>query len=377
MLFGKKEKMPPEQRREMVQAIEKLIDAGKSEEAFRLTKTLEKEDADAAGLAMAYFYFMGENVREDYNAAARSAQRYLRIEPEDALAWNRLGSAYMLLGNYDQAAPALEKGYQLGNIEAGTLLANVCKIQADRLRGDAAGTLNARSFGRANGQAMTLYTKVILLGEAIGAAHPGMMNDADWQGYGRALDMMYALALGGETKSFTVTGNAFATYASVAKSFEAGRADKAGQGVWLAAAVRGCALMEAAGYKAMAEYFRAALCLNAVVFSKSGRMLANAKWHLDKAAELNDTLTAEQRAEYPNDFADYRQQYQQQFRRYGKAMEAQLKAGQLPDLAGEYPEGLAPAAGSCNAFLKDVQALQSGAPLPGAPRKKGFFGLFG
>ena len=143
--------LPPEQRREMVQAIEKLIDAGKSEEAFRLTKTLEKEDADAAGLAMAYFYFMGENVREDYNAAARSAQRYLRIEPEDAVAWNRLGSAYMLLGNYDQAAPALEKGYQLGNIEAGTLLANVCKIQADRLRGDAAGTLNARSFGRANG----------------------------------------------------------------------------------------------------------------------------------------------------------------------------------------------------------------------------------
>ena len=227
MLFGKKEKMPPEQRREMVQAIEKLIDAGKSEEAFRLTKTLEKEDADAAGLAMAYFYFMGENVREDYNAAARSAQRYLRIEPEDALAWNRLGSAYMLLGNYDQAAPALEKGYQLGNIEAGTLLANVCKIQADRLRGDAAGTLNARSFGRANGQAMTLYTKVILLGEAIGAAHPGMMNDADWQGYGRAFDMMYALALGGETRSFRVSGNAFSTYASVAKAFEAGRDDTA------------------------------------------------------------------------------------------------------------------------------------------------------
>ena len=30
MLFGKKEKMPPEQRREMVQAIEKLIDAAKA-----------------------------------------------------------------------------------------------------------------------------------------------------------------------------------------------------------------------------------------------------------------------------------------------------------------------------------------------------------
>lgn len=377
MLFGKKEKMPPEQRREMVQAIEKLIDAGKSEEAFRLTKTLEKEDADAAGLAMAYFYFMGENVREDYNAAARSAQRYLRIEPEDALAWNRLGSSYMLLGNYDQAAPALEKGYQLGNIEAGTLLANVCKIQADRLRGDAAGTLNARSFGRANGQAMTLYTKVILLGEAIGAAHPGMMNDADWQGYGRAFDMMYALALGGETRSFRVSGNAFSTYASVAKAFEAGRDDRAGQGVWLAAAVRGCALMEAAGYKAMAEYFRAALCLDAVDFSKSGKMLAAAKWHLDRAAELNGTLTAEQKAEYPNDFADYRQQYQQYLRRYGKAMEAQLKAGQLPDLAGEYPAGTAPAPQSCALFMKDVEALQSGAPLPGAPKKKGFFGLFG
>lgn len=377
MLFGKKEKLDPEQRREMVQAIETLIDQGKSREAFELTKTLEKQEADAAGLAMAYFYAMGENVREDYKAAARSAQRYLRLEPEDARGWNRLGSAYMMMGEMEQAVSPLEKGYQLGDIEAGTLLANACKVLADKLRGAAAGTINAVSFGRANGQAMTLYAKVILLGEAIGAAHPGMMNDADWQGYGRALDMMYALALGGETKSFTVTGNAFATYASVAKSFEAGRADKAGQGVWLAAAVRGCALMEAAGYKAMAEYFRAALCLNAVDFSKSGRMLANAKWHLDKAAELNGTLTAEQRAEYPNDFADYRQQYQQQLRRYGKAMEAQLKAGQLPDLSGEYPEGMAPAAGSCAVFMKDVQALQSGAPLPGAPKKKGFFGLFG
>ena len=158
MLFGKKEKMPPEQRREMVQAIEKLIDAGKSEEAFRLTKTLEKEDADAAGLAMAYFYFMGENVREDYNAAARSAQRYLRIEPEDALAWNRLGSSYMLLGNYDQAAPALEKGYQLGNIEAGTLLANVCKqnvtrfpYEIVRLAEDIAGGLMVTAPGEAQG----------------------------------------------------------------------------------------------------------------------------------------------------------------------------------------------------------------------------------
>ena len=217
----------------------------------------------------------------------------------------------------------------------------------------------------------------LLLGETIGAAHPGMMNDADWQGYGRAFDMMYALALGGETRSFRVTGNAFSTYASVAKAFEAGRGDSASQGMWLAAAVRGCALMEAAGYKAMAEYFRASLCLNVVDFSKSGKMLANAKWHLDRAAELNGTLTAEQRAEYPNDFADYRQQYQQYLRRYGKAMEAQLKAGQLPDLAGEYPAGTAPAPQSCALFMKDIEALQSGAPLPGAPKKKGFFGLFG
>lgn len=377
MLFGKKSGLAPEERRQRVQAIEQHINADRDEEAFRLTQALEKEDADAAGLAMAYFYTMGEYVREDYGAAVRSAKRYLRVEPEDALAWNRLGGAYMLQGELDEAAPALEKGYQLGNIEAGTLLATTCKIQADKLRGAAAGTINAVSFGRANGQAMTLYTKVILLGEEIGAAHPGMMNDADWQGYGRSFDMMYALALGGETKSFRVTGNAFTTYASVAKSFEAGRADKAGQGMWLAAAVRGCALMEAAGYKAMAEYFRASLCLNVVDFSKSGRMLANAKWHLDKAAELNGTLTAQQRADYPNDFADYRQQYQQYLRRYGKAMEAQLKAGQLPDLAAEYPAGTAPAPESCAVFMRDVEGLKAGAPLPGAPKKKGFFGLFG
>lgn len=67
MLFGKKSRLAPEERRERVQAIERLVNADKDDEAFRLTQALEKEDG--AGLAMACFYTMGENVREDYTAA--------------------------------------------------------------------------------------------------------------------------------------------------------------------------------------------------------------------------------------------------------------------------------------------------------------------
>lgn len=69
MLFGKKSSLAPEERRERVQAIERLINADKDDEAFRLPQALEKEDGAAAGLAMACFYTMGENVREDNTAA--------------------------------------------------------------------------------------------------------------------------------------------------------------------------------------------------------------------------------------------------------------------------------------------------------------------
>lgn len=67
MLFGKKSSLAPEERRERAQAIERLVNADRDDEAFRLTQALEKEEA--AGLAMACFYTMGENVREDHTAA--------------------------------------------------------------------------------------------------------------------------------------------------------------------------------------------------------------------------------------------------------------------------------------------------------------------
>lgn len=106
-------------------------------------------------------------------------------------------------------------------------------------------------------------------------------------------------------------------------------------------------------------------------------MLANAKWHLDRASELASTLTAEQRGSYPDDFADYRELYAKMQRKYGRAMEAALKKGQLPDLSGEYPAGGA-RGGLVRAVHAGVAAVQSGAPAPGeAPKKKGFFGLFG
>lgn len=73
MLFGKKSGLAPEERRQRVQAIEGLINADRDDEAFQMTKTPEKEDA--AALAMACVYTMGENVREGYTAAARRPQK--------------------------------------------------------------------------------------------------------------------------------------------------------------------------------------------------------------------------------------------------------------------------------------------------------------
>lgn len=67
MLFGKKSSLAPEERRERVQAIERLINADKDDEAFRRTQALEKEEA--AALAMTCFYTMGENKGEDHTAA--------------------------------------------------------------------------------------------------------------------------------------------------------------------------------------------------------------------------------------------------------------------------------------------------------------------
>ena len=64
---------------------------------------------------------------------------------------------------------------------------------------------------------MTLYTQACALCEKIGSEQPGLMDDADWQGYGRSFDMMYALSLNGETKSFRVTDKALLDYLDVYK----------------------------------------------------------------------------------------------------------------------------------------------------------------
>ena len=110
---------------------------------------------------------------------------------------------------------------------------------------------------------------------------------------------------------------------------------------------------------------------------KKSEKLVNAKWHLDRAAQLGSGLTAEQRSACANDFADYRELYAKMQKKYGKGMEAALKKGQLPDLSGEYPAGKAPGAEACPVFMQSVAAIRSGTPVPGeAPKKKGLFGLF-
>lgn len=42
MLFGKNSRLAPEERRERVQAIERLVNVDRDDEAFRLTQALEK-----------------------------------------------------------------------------------------------------------------------------------------------------------------------------------------------------------------------------------------------------------------------------------------------------------------------------------------------
>lgn len=378
MLFGKP-KLAEAERRGRIEEIEALIDAGRSAEAYQKARELEKLDAAAAALSLAYFHLMGENVREDAAAAARYAEKYARTAPEDARGWKRLGFAQMAAGDTAGAAENLERAYQRGDTESGVMLAAACKMLADGLRNEAAGTLNVMAFGKANGQAMALYTQACALYERIGATQPGLMDDADWQGYGRALDMMYALSLNGETRNFRVTDKSLLNYLSATQAFANGRKDTASQACWQTAMVCGCALMERAGCRVMAEYFRAALCLDVCDAQKNGGALLNAKWHLDRAAELAPTLTAEQRSTYPQDFADYREQYARMYKRYGRTVEAALRAGQLPNLAGEYPAGAVPAPQSCPVFMQSAAAIQQGAPASGgaAPKKKGLFGLFG
>lgn len=377
MLFGKP-KLPEAERRGYIEEIEALIDAGRSAEAYQKTQALEKRDSAAAALAMSYFCLMGENVREDAAEAARYAQKYVRTAPGDVRGWKRLGFAQMAAGSTADAAENLERAYQLGDAESGVMLAGACKMLADGLRNEAAGTLNVATFNKANGQALTLYTQACALYEAIGTAQPGLLDDADWQGYGRALDMMYTLTLNGEARGFRVTDKSLLNYLSATQAFANGRKDTASQACWHTAMVCGCALMERAGHAALAEYFRAALCLDVCGIQKNGGALLNAKWHLDRAAELAPTLTEAQRSAYPQDFADYREEYGRLYKKYGRTLEAALRAGQLPNLTGEYPAGAAPAPQSCAVFMQSAAAVRQGAPAAGAaPKKKGLFGLFG
>lgn len=256
MLFGKP-KLAAEERRARIEEIEALISADKSAEAYAKARRAGEARRCRGGAVRGVFRLMAENVREDASAAARYAEKYARSTPDDARGWRRLGYAQMTQRNFADAAEALEKAYRLGDTESGVMLAAACKILADGLRNEAAGTLNVAAFGKANGQAMTLYTQACALCEKIGSEQPGLMDDADWQGYGRSFDMMYALSLNGETKSFRVTDKALLDYLSVTQAFEGGKKDAVSHAYWLAVAVRGCSLMDKAGYRAMAEYFRA------------------------------------------------------------------------------------------------------------------------
>ena len=160
-----------------------------------------------------------------------------------------------------------------------------------------------------------------------------------------------------------------------------GKRDTAAQQLWRLQAARIYGRMEQAGYGAMAEYFRASMCL-ADCGKKNQAMFVNAKWHMDRARELSAGLNADQKKSYPEDFADVREEYGKMEKKYGKIMENRLRAGEFPNLSEDYPQGQAPAVEACKSFMDFANGLRNGVPVQAAAakepekKKKGLFGFF-
>ena len=199
-MFFCKPKMADEERKKWSEEIEQLLDADRTQEAYNKALEFDKLDKDAAGYHMSYFYFMGECVREDRREALKRIEKYVRRVPDDPEGWYRYGLFLRLEGNEPEAAECFEKASGMGHIQGTVDLAGSCKILADQFRNQAAGTLNVKEYGECNNRAVSLYIRSMALYDKIVQEHPGELEDADWQGYGRAADMMYFLSLTGEVK---------------------------------------------------------------------------------------------------------------------------------------------------------------------------------
>ena len=381
MFFGKP-KMDEEERKKWSDEIERLMDEDKTRAAYEKTLEFEKLDKDAAGYHMSYFYFMGECVREDRREAIKKIEKYVRRVPGDLEGWYRYGLLLRAEGNESEAAECFEKASGMGHIQATVDLAGSCKILADQFRNQAAGTLNVKEYGECNNRAVSLYIRSMALYDRTVQDHPGELGEADWQGYGRAADMMYFLSLAGEVKKVNVKDPESQNYLNLGLQLTSGKGNVKEQRYWRINAVKIYSQMEQAGWKAMAEYFRMSMCLYDCSEKKNQPMFANARWHMDRIQELNGSLSEEQRKSYPEDFADVTELYVKMEKKYGKIMENRLRAGKYPDLSEDYMPGQAPAVEECRRFTDFAEAVRSGAPVrpdtSGEPekKKKGLFGLF-
>lgn len=378
-MFFRKQRLEEEERRKYAAEINRLIDGGKSAEAFAKTRELESLDKDAAGYFMAYFYFLGENVRENMSEALKRVEAYMRRVSDDHAAWQLYGTILQCQGHDDKAAAAYEKAVNLGNQDAITQLANLCKLQADAARNQIANTLNVREYAAGNARAVSLYIQSMALYKKALETNPGLLGDTEWQGYGRAADMMYSLSLNGEVKKLQPADVSNVNLLTIGASVTAGRADAGAQQFWRNNAVAVTAQMEQAGYAVMAEYFRASFCL-ADCEKKKQEMMSNAKWHMDRVKALSGGLNAQQKKEYPSDFDDFNQLYAKMERKYGKAMQNRLRAGELPDLKADYLPDRVPALESNQVFagflaeLKGGQGHGASQPETAPKQKKGLFG---
>lgn len=378
-MFFKKQRLDEDERKKYAAEINRLLDGGKSAEAFAKTRELEGLDKDAAGYFMAYFYFMGENVRENVPEALKRIEAYIRRVADDHAAWQLYGTILQYQDQDDKAAAAYEKAVNLGNLDAITQLANLCKLHADAARNKIANTLNVHEYAAGNARAISLYIQSMALYKKAFETRPGLLGDTEWQGYGRAADMMYSLSLNGEVKKLQAADAANVDLLTIGASVTAGRADAGAQQFWRNNAVAVTAQMEQAGYAVMAEYFRASFCM-ADCEKKKQEMMSNAKWHMDRVKDLSGSLNAQQKKDYPSDFEDFNQLYAKLERKYGKAMQNRLRAGELPDLTVDYLPDRVPALESNRVFAGFLEALKGGQETGAgkqeeAPKKKK--GLFG
>jgi tetratricopeptide (TPR) repeat protein len=104
--------------------------------------------AEVSGAAARSLLDQAENSRRagQFEAAAASLERAVRIEPRNAFLWSALAANYIDIGNYDQAEAIAQRANSLANGNPHVEIANWNVIAAARSgRGDAQGSLQARA----------------------------------------------------------------------------------------------------------------------------------------------------------------------------------------------------------------------------------------